>query len=81
MCIRDSVDTQGAEMMVARGASKVLENVKFINCEVTFFNPQYQNNPRFDEVNEYFESFGFEHIHTELCDEKNWGDGLWIKSV
>ena len=76
-----NVDTQGAEMMVARGASKVLENVKFINCEVTFFNPQYQNNPRFDEVNEYFESFGFEHIHTELCDEKNWGDGLWIKSV
>ena len=28
------------------------KNVKFINCEVTFFNPQYQNNPRFDEVNE-----------------------------
>ena len=76
-----NVDTQGAEMMVARGASKVLENVKFINCEVTFFNPQYQNNPRFDEVNEYFQGFGFEHIHTELCDEKNWGDGLWIKSV
>ena len=76
-----NMDTQGAEMMVARGASKVLENVRFINAEVTFFNPQYQGNPRFEEVNEYFESFGFEHIHTELCGEKNWGDGLWKKSV
>jgi FkbM family methyltransferase len=74
-----NMDTQGAEMMVSRGATKLLEQVKYINAEVTFFNPQYENNPKFNEVNEYFESFGFKHLHTELCAEKNWGDALFAK--
>lgn len=74
-----NVDTQGAELMVFSGADKVLENVKVINCEVTFFNPHYHDNPKFDQVYEYLQKFGFEHIHTDLCLEKNWGDAIFIK--
>ena len=36
-----NIDTQGAELMVLSGAKKILENVKIINCEVTFFNPEW----------------------------------------
>tara|TARA_X000001382_G_C3173897_1_gene180456 strand:+ start:427 stop:1080 length:654 start_codon:yes stop_codon:yes gene_type:complete len=74
-----NMDTQGAEMMVSRGATKLLEQVKYVNAEVTFFNPQYENNPKFNEVSEYFENFGFKHLHTELCAERNWGDALFVK--
>lgn len=76
-----NIDTQGAELMVLKGASKVLENVKVINCEVTFFNPHYHNNPKFDEVNSLLQQFGFKHIDTELCLEKNWGDAIFEKSL
>ena len=76
-----NIDTQGAELMVLKGASKVLENVKVINCEVTFFNPHYHNNPKFDEVNSLLQQFGFKHVDTELCLEKNWGDAIFEKSL
>lgn len=76
-----NIDTQGAELMVLKGASKVLENVRTINCEVTFFNPHYHNNPKFDEVNFLLQEFGFKHIDTELCLEKNWGDAIFEKTL
>tara|TARA_Y100000593_G_scaffold80399_1_gene150084 strand:+ start:1202 stop:1855 length:654 start_codon:yes stop_codon:yes gene_type:complete len=74
-----NIDTQGAELMVLSGAKKILENIKVINCEVTFFNPQYENNPKFDEINEYLQQFGFKHKDTKLCLEKNWGDAMFEK--
>lgn len=74
-----NMDTQGAELMISKGATKVLENVKYINSEVTFYNASYHKNPLFEELSKYFESFGFEHVETELSDDKNWGDALFIK--
>ena len=74
-----NIDTQGAELMVLSGAKKILENVKVINCEVTFFNPQYQDNPKFDEIYEYLQQFGFKHKDTKFCLEKNWGDAMFEK--
>ena len=74
-----NIDTQGAEMMVFKGATEVLKRVDVINCEVTFFNPHYHENPTFDDVDEYLSQFGFKHMHTDLCLEKNWGDAIFIK--
>ena len=76
-----NVDTQGAEIMVFRGATEVLKNVQVINCEVTFFNTPYHNNPKFDEVYEYLSQFGFKHVHTDYCLERNGGDGVFEKSL
>ena len=76
-----NVDTQGAELMVFKGADKVLENVKVINCEVTFFNPHYHDNPKFDEVYGYLQEFGFKHTDTDYCLERNWGDAIFEKSI
>jgi FkbM family methyltransferase len=74
-----NMDTQGAELMISRGAHKVLENVKYINSEVTFYNISYHNNPLFNDLNEYFEKFGFKHIQTELSGDKNWGDAIFAR--
>jgi len=74
-----NMDTQGAELMISRGATKLLEHVKFINSEVTFKNPQYQNNPLFDELYSYFKEYGFVHVDTELSGEGTWGDALFVK--
>lgn len=74
-----NMDTQGAELMISKGANEVLRNIKYINSEVTFYNTSYHNNPLFDDLNEYFEKFGFKHIQTELSGDKNWGDAIFAK--
>lgn len=73
-----NMDTQGAELLISQGATKVLENVKYINSEVTLFNPPYHNNPLFEELYDYFKKFGFVHIQTEMSDV-NWGDAIFAK--
>ncbi len=74
-----NMDTQGAELMIAKGGTKVLENVKVINTEVTLYNPYYHGNPLMGELEDYFSKFGFRHIHTELGGERCWGDAVFIK--
>ncbi len=76
-----NIDTQGAEYKVLKGASKLLEKVKYINCEVTFHTPLYQNNSTFGEVNCLLESYGFKRIHVDYCTEGNWGDALYTKET
>ena len=76
-----NIDTQGAEFKVLKGASKLLEKVKYINCEVTFHTPLYQNNSTFGEVNCLLESYGFKRIHVDYCTEGNWGDALYTKET
>jgi FkbM family methyltransferase len=72
------MDTQGAELMVLRGASKVLENVKYVTTEATWNNPDYVGNVMFDELIEYLNSFGFEHKET-FEHTPDWGDALFVK--
>ena len=64
-----------------KGASKLLEKVNYINCEVTFHSPLYQNNSTFGEVNCLLESYGFKRIHVDYCTEGNWGDALYTKEA
>jgi FkbM family methyltransferase len=74
-----NMDTQGAELLISKGAKKLLDTVKYIYSEVTLYNPYYQGNPLFDELSEFLNQFGFEHFITELSEEKCWGDALFIK--
>ena len=74
-----NMDTQGAELMVCKGAIKLLESVKYINSEVTLYNPQYEGNPLFNEIYDFLKPFGFVHIETELSGDGNWGDAVFEK--
>jgi len=72
------MDTQGAELMVLKGASKVLENVLYVTTEATWNNPDYVDNVMFDELKEYLNSFGFEPVET-FEHTSDWGDVLFVK--
>jgi FkbM family methyltransferase len=73
------MDTQGAELLVLKGATKVLESVKYVTTEATWDNPDYINNVMFDELKSYLESFGFEHMET-FEHTSDWGDALFVKN-
>ena len=74
-----NMDTQGSELMGCKGAVKLLESVKYINSEVTLYNPQYEGNPLFNEIYDFLKPFGFIHIETELSGDGNWGDAVFEK--
>lgn len=73
-----NMDTQGSELLICNGATRLLNKVKYINCEVTLSNPLYENNPLFEDVTNYLTKFGFSHISTELSGD-NWGDAIYSK--
>lgn len=52
------IDVQGAELMVFRGAEKLLENVLLIHSEVEF-HELYENQPLFADVDTYLRSRNF----------------------
>jgi hypothetical protein len=72
------MDTQGAELMVLKGASKVLEHVLYVATEATWSNPDYVDNVMFNELKEYLNSFGFEPVET-FEHTSDWGDVLFVK--
>ena len=72
------MDTQGAELMVLKGAPKVLENVSYVTTEATWSNPDYVDNVLFDELKTYLNLFGFEPVET-FEHTSDWGDVLFVK--
>jgi FkbM family methyltransferase len=74
-----NMDTQGTELLVCKGATKILNSVRYINTEITLFNPAYQGNVLFDELAGYLATFGFKHVQTFLAAERNWGDAIFVK--
>ncbi len=72
------MDTQGAELMVLKGAEKVLSNVNYITTEATWNNPDYIGNVMFDELSSYLNEHGFEQ--KEIIEHtSDWGDVLFVK--
>lgn len=52
------IDTQGAELLVLKGAEKILSTVRVIEVEVEF-NPIYNEQPLFSDVDIYLRKQGF----------------------
>ncbi len=52
------VDTQGSELEILEGAKETLRSVNLIEIEVTF-NPKYDGQPLFAEVDQFLRSQGF----------------------
>lgn len=75
-----NIDIQGAELLALKGATKLLENSKNINTEVTFHTHDYDGGVYFSELKEYLEGFGFSHKgETDLCSDGSWGDSFFSK--
>lgn len=74
------LDTQGSELLVLKGAEKVLEVVDYISIEVTYKDALYKDNPLFEEVNRFLEGKGFVYIEINFpVGILNWGDALYKK--
>tara|TARA_B100000700_G_scaffold78156_1_gene87719 strand:- start:1025 stop:1576 length:552 start_codon:yes stop_codon:yes gene_type:complete len=73
-----NLDVQGAELLALKGASEVLNHVKYVATEATWKNPDYVDNVMYDELKSFLESKGF--IETEIVNHgPDWGDVLFVK--
>lgn len=52
------IDTQGSELLVLKGANKLLENIRTLEIEVEF-NPIYKGQPLFSDVDIFLRQHGF----------------------
>ena len=66
------IDTQGTELKILKGASKVIKNTKFIIAEAAFVK-LYDNQNLFSELEIFLRKRGFPFIvlQTYFIDQKN----------
>jgi FkbM family methyltransferase len=72
-----NLDVQGAELLVLKGSTKVLENIKYIFTEV---NEEYvyENCALITELDDFLGKLGFERVLTRINNCK-WGDAFYIR--
>ncbi|WP_440658021.1 FkbM family methyltransferase [Ensifer adhaerens] len=56
------IDTEGYELEVLKGAAHMLENIDFVECEVSL-NRYNKYHVSYDDVNEFLQPFGFGVFH------------------
>ena len=59
-----SIDTEGTELLVLKGATEILPFIKLAEIEVMDFDA-YRNGSSMEEVDNFMESFGF--VRRKLC--------------
>jgi FkbM family methyltransferase len=72
------VDTQGADLMVLRGAGSMLDRFKAIFVEVSH-ETLYDGGAVFEEVNKFLteKNFYLKHVH---INNEGWGDAFYVKN-
>lgn len=74
-----SIDVQGFELEVLRGAKKTLKNIQWIMLEVNRAEA-YENCAQINEIDEFLEKFNFKRVETEWWENSFWGDAFYIKN-
>lgn len=73
-----SVDVQGYELEVLKGATDILPNIKAILCEVNK-KELYENCPMVEEIDAFLETNGFTRVETFWYENTGWGDALYSR--
>jgi FkbM family methyltransferase len=83
-----SIDVQGFELEVLKGAKKTLRKIDYIYCEVNTAET-YKKNPFIKDIDNYLKKYNFLRVETFFSDYKKffflpkkkltWGDALYIK--
>tara|TARA_Y100000741_G_C18230325_1_gene549520 strand:- start:542 stop:1231 length:690 start_codon:yes stop_codon:yes gene_type:complete len=74
-----SIDVQGYELEVLKGAEKLLNQVNYVITEVNK-TEQYKGCVLIDELDDYLNRFGFLRMETEWwVGDGDWGDAFYIK--
>lgn len=72
-----NLDIQGAELLALKGAKNLLNNIKYIYCEVNT-DELYEGCPHVSEIDAFLAEYGFEGKECIITDAK-WGDKFYIK--
>ena len=74
-----SIDVQGYELEVLKGANNTLPNVNTLIVEVNR-TEQYKDCALVQDLDQYLKSFNLTRVETEWWgDKEDWGDALYIK--
>lgn len=72
-----SMDVQGYELEVLKGAKNSLKNIDYVYCEVNR-DEVYENNALIEEIDLYLSQFGFTRVETDWSGGI-WGDAFYVK--
>ena len=72
------IDVQGYELEVFKGATKTLNNIDYIYCEVNR-DEVYEGNAQVEEIDEFLSTYGFKRVETQWYYTEVWGDALYMK--
>ncbi len=70
-------DVQGYELEVLKGATKTLEKVDYVYCEVNR-DEVYENNAYVEELDEFLAQYDMERVMTSW-EGQIWGDALYVR--
>jgi len=71
-----NIDTQGYELEVLKGGSKILRTINYIVVEVNK-DEIYKNCPMIEELDNFLKPYGFKRVETSW--ENLWGNSLYVK--
>jgi FkbM family methyltransferase len=74
-----TIDVQGFELEVLRGARKTLNNIQWLMLEVNR-DETYENCAQVDEIDEFLAKYNFKRVETGWWQNTFWGDALYIKN-
>jgi FkbM family methyltransferase len=72
-----TLDVQGAELLVLRGASMALQDVRYVCSEVST-GGLYDGDVRFYDLQAYLECYGFSLVNMSI-NKYGWGDAFFAK--
>ena len=73
-----SMDTQGYELEILKGAVNTLEHIDYIFTEIS--NEEiYKGTALIEDLDEFLEPRGFKRVETHWQGKGNWGDAFYLK--
>jgi FkbM family methyltransferase len=74
-----NADIQGAELLMLKGATDVLQYFDCLYLEVNE-KELYKGCGLIGEIDEFVKDFGFSRVQTEWCGNFGWGDAIYLKN-
>jgi FkbM family methyltransferase len=73
-----NMDIQGAELLVLKGANKIIPHFDIIYTEINF-KEMYEGCALADDLDNFLEIYGFYRCMTSTPESEYWGDAIYIK--
>jgi FkbM family methyltransferase len=72
-----NIDVQGAELLVLKGSTDILNNIDFLYLEVNV-EELYKGACLMSDIDNFLDKYGFKRVCTKIL-QFNWGDALYVK--